>query len=81
MASAIVTYTTFVLVSIKGMFTGSARYWGWLILLLLLMAMGGKAYLNQAVQGLGVTGMTDQVSWGLYIANFTSWWVWQQPLS
>ena len=71
MASSIMTYTTFVFLSIKGMFSGGVRYRGWLGFLLLVMAMGGWAYSRQAVQGLGVTGMTDQVSWGLYIANFT----------
>jgi molybdopterin-containing oxidoreductase family membrane subunit len=35
------------------------------------MAVGFFAYYRQVVHGLGVTGMTDQVSWGLYIANFT----------
>ena len=26
---------------------------------------------RQFAHGLAITGMTDQVSWGLYIANFT----------
>ncbi|MBP7745554.1 MAG: polysulfide reductase NrfD [Phycisphaerae bacterium] len=33
--------------------------------------LGVYAYCQQLVQGLVTTGMTDQVSWGLYIANFT----------
>ncbi|MBU0638723.1 MAG: polysulfide reductase NrfD [Planctomycetes bacterium] len=33
--------------------------------------LGIYAYCQQLVHGLVVTGMTDQVSWGLYIANFT----------
>ncbi|NUQ65502.1 MAG: polysulfide reductase NrfD [Pirellulales bacterium] len=33
--------------------------------------LGLNAYCRQIVHGLAVTGMTDQVSWGLYIANFT----------
>ncbi|MCP4571403.1 MAG: polysulfide reductase NrfD [bacterium] len=53
------------------MFTGGPRYYAWLSFLVLLMAAGAAAYYRQAVLGLGVTGMTDQVSWGLYIANFT----------
>ncbi|MBL9120857.1 MAG: polysulfide reductase NrfD [Phycisphaerae bacterium] len=32
---------------------------------------GLNAYCKQMVFGLATTGMTDQVSWGLYIANFT----------
>jgi len=33
--------------------------------------LGLRAYCNQLAFGLSTTGMTDQVSWGLYIANFT----------
>ena len=37
-----------------------------------IIALGGVyAYCQQLVHGLVTTGMTDQVSWGLYIANFT----------
>jgi len=53
------------------MFTGGPRYRAWLAFLVVLMGVGGFAYYRQAVHGLGVTGMSDQVSWGLYIANFT----------
>jgi molybdopterin-containing oxidoreductase family membrane subunit len=53
------------------MFTGGKRYHYWLLFLVGLMVIGAFGYYRQAVHGLGVTGMTDQVSWGLYIANFT----------
>ncbi|MBK6809202.1 MAG: polysulfide reductase NrfD [Sandaracinaceae bacterium] len=33
--------------------------------------VGANAWANQVVEGMGVTNMTDHVSWGLYIANFT----------
>lgn len=71
MAQALVSYFGFVFKSVRGMFVGGTRYYLWLGFLLILMAAGGVAYYRQAVYGLGVTGMTDQVSWGLYIANFT----------
>ncbi len=64
-------YLTFVFKSVRGMFRGGKRYHSWLGFLVMLMALGGWAYKNQAMEGLGVSGMTDQVSWGLYIANFT----------
>ena len=32
---------------------------------------GTDAYARQLVHGLAITGMTDHVSWGVYIANFT----------
>jgi len=53
------------------MFTGGRRYYLWLAFLSVLIGLGVLAYYRQTVHGLGVTGMTDQVSWGLYIANFT----------
>src|SRR5512143_3203111 len=39
--------------------------------LTLIMLLGGYAYSVQLRSGLGVTGMSDHVSWGLYISNFT----------
>lgn len=51
--------------------SGSKRYWAWVILLLTVIAVGFYAYLNQYNNGLGVTGMSRDVSWGLYIAQFT----------
>jgi molybdopterin-containing oxidoreductase family membrane subunit len=36
-----------------------------------VMLVGGYAYSLQLRYGLGVTGMSDHVSWGLYISNFT----------
>jgi molybdopterin-containing oxidoreductase family membrane subunit len=39
--------------------------------LTLLTLVGFYTYAEQFAQGLTLTGMTDQVSWGLYIANFT----------
>jgi molybdopterin-containing oxidoreductase family membrane subunit len=39
--------------------------------LALIMGIGGYCYSLQLRYGLAVTGMSDQVSWGLYISNFT----------
>lgn len=52
-------------------FVGDWRYLGWMTLLSCIALLGLNAYAKQLVQGLSATGMTDQVSWGLYIANFT----------
>ncbi len=52
-------------------FVGDWRYHAWMLLLTVIALFGINAYAKQFVQGLAVTGMTDQVSWGLYIANFT----------
>jgi molybdopterin-containing oxidoreductase family membrane subunit len=40
-------------------------------ILTVVALIGLHAWCQQLVHGLVVTGMTDQVSWGLYIANFT----------
>ncbi len=50
---------------------GSKKYWGLLIVLLAIMGVGGICYLFQWNYGLGITGMSRDVSWGLYIAQFT----------
>lgn len=50
---------------------GGRMYWTWLAVLGLVILTGGVFYARQLAEGLAVTGMTDQVSWGAYIANFT----------
>ncbi len=60
----------FTIGSLKVVLRGPASYWGWLLLLAVLMAIGGGAYLNQLNEGLGVTNLEDQLSWGFYIGNF-----------
>jgi Ni/Fe-hydrogenase subunit HybB-like protein len=51
-------------------FSGSRGYAGWLIFLSVIVLIGLNAYSRQLVHGLILTGMSDEVSWGLYIANF-----------
>jgi len=51
--------------------SGSRVYYAWVGFLLLLIAIGGIAYVRQLNDGLIVTQMRDQVSWGFYIGNFT----------
>ncbi len=51
--------------------SGSSRYYKLLGVLLTLMAVGLAAYLIQNERGLTVTGMSRDVSWGIYIAQFT----------
>ena len=47
------------------------RFKAWLAALLLLIGIGGFCYSIQLGTGLGVTGMSRDVSWGLYIGQFT----------
>jgi len=50
---------------------GNQGYWGWLIFLLALMGIGFVCYLYQFFEGLKITGMSRDVSWGLYIGQLT----------
>lgn len=50
---------------------GGSRYWLWMGFLFVLVLIGFLSYLKQLSEGLGITGMGRDVSWGLYIANFT----------
>ncbi len=50
---------------------GSKKYWIWLGLLLAVMAVAFAVYIDQFLNGLMITGMSRDVSWGFYIANFT----------
>jgi Ni/Fe-hydrogenase subunit HybB-like protein len=51
--------------------TGGKGYWRWITLLLGLMALGFISYMRQFSSGLGITGLSRDVTWGLYIAQFT----------
>ena len=50
---------------------GSKTYWTWVLALLAAIGAGFLVYLWQLQVGLGITGMSRDVSWGFYIANFT----------
>jgi molybdopterin-containing oxidoreductase family membrane subunit len=51
--------------------TGSRRYWTLLAVLAGLVAVGFATYLHQLSVGLGITGLSRDVPWGLYIAQLT----------
>jgi [DsrC]-trisulfide reductase subunit P len=50
---------------------GSPTYWGWIVLLLAVVGAGFMTYLYQFQEGLKITGMSRDVSWGLYIGQLT----------
>lgn len=64
-------YLTFLVRCFRLSFVGDARYYAWMTVLTIVALLGLNAYCKQFVHGLGLTGLTDQVSWGFYIANFT----------
>jgi Ni/Fe-hydrogenase subunit HybB-like protein len=52
-------------------FVGGRKYWIWMVCLLVVMGAGFISWLYQFRVGLGITGMSRDISWGVYIANFT----------
>ena len=50
---------------------GSRKYWLWLGFLGTLIFIGFLAFLAQLQYGLGITGMSRDVAWGFYVAQFT----------
>jgi len=51
--------------------SGSTRYRAWVGGLLLVILVGVFFYIRQFNEGLGITGMSRDVTWGFYIAQFT----------
>ncbi|MBQ7457480.1 MAG: polysulfide reductase NrfD [Desulfovibrio sp.] len=56
---------------LEKLLTGPKRYYLWLLFLVCVIAACAVAYSVQLMTGLGVTGMNRDVSWGLYISQFT----------
>jgi len=58
-------------VALKQIFTGSRNYYLWIGFLSFWILLGLGTYVIQLKDGLIVTAMRDQVSWGFYLSNFT----------
>ena len=56
---------------IEKVLKGKPAYWMWLALLGVFIVIGAVCYLRQFMIGLGLTGMGRDLSWGLYISQFT----------
>ena len=50
---------------------GSPLFYAWMTVLTAISLVGLNAWAQQMAGGMVLTNMTDHVSWGLYIANFT----------
>jgi molybdopterin-containing oxidoreductase family membrane subunit len=57
--------------TLKFITKGGKWYYAWLALLLVLIISGVFSYIKQIEDGLILSHMRDQVSWGFYISNFT----------
>jgi Ni/Fe-hydrogenase subunit HybB-like protein len=51
--------------------TGGKGYWAWIAALLAVACAGGWCYAAQLQTGLGITGLSRDITWGLFIAQFT----------
>ncbi len=66
-----VTYLRFLWRSLVLAFDGTWRFYAWMAVLTAVFLVGLNAWGEQLLHGMQVTALTDHVSWGLYIANFT----------
>jgi len=66
-----VSYPRFVWRSLVLATDGNLLFYAWMTLLTAIALVGANAWAHQVTSGMIVTNMTDHVSWGLYIANFT----------
>jgi molybdopterin-containing oxidoreductase family membrane subunit len=67
----VLTYLRFLRRGLGLAFTGSWRFYAWMIVLTAIALVGLHAWGTQLEHGMQVTGLSDHVSWGLYIGNFT----------
>ncbi len=56
---------------IEKVLKGNSNYWMWLAFLSAFVGVGAICYLRQYLYGMGLTGMGRDLSWGLYISQFT----------
>ena len=69
--SHLVTYPRFLWECVKISFDGGPVFYAWMTTLTAVALVGVNGWANQMAEGMVLTNMTDHVSWGLYIANFT----------
>ncbi len=58
-------------IALRQIFIGNRAYYLWIAFLSFFILLGLSAYIDQFNRGLITTAMRDQVSWGLFISNFT----------
>ncbi|MCN4143920.1 MAG: polysulfide reductase NrfD [Thiohalomonas sp.] len=56
--------------AMKTALKGGPLYYMWMSFLLVLIGITAWSYSHQWTEGMVITGLSDQVSWGFYIANF-----------
>jgi len=69
--SHLISYPRFLLRALAMATDGNLAFYAWMTMLTAVALVGANAWAHQVVDGMAVTNMSDHVSWGLYIANFT----------
>ncbi len=69
--TAITSYPKFIGRALWLATEGSFAFYAWMTALTAVFLVGVNAWAHQVAGGMISTNMTDHVSWGLYIANFT----------
>jgi len=67
----LVSYPRFIWRSLVLSTEGNLAFYAWMTALTAIALVGVNAWSHQVLEGMVVTDMSDHVSWGLYIANFT----------
>lgn len=70
-SQAVASYPRFIWRMFLRAFDGGWKFYAWMFVLTAIALVGANAWAHQAVDGMAHTNMSDHVSWGLYIANFT----------
>ncbi len=65
------SYTKFLRLALHLATQGGWTFYAWMIFLTCVALVGANSWAIQVRDGMITTAMTDHVSWGLYIANFT----------
>lgn len=60
----------FVVDFLRAGFTGGLLFWAWMLFLAFFIMLWGYGEYMQIANGMIVTNLNDQVSWGLYLASF-----------
>lgn len=69
--AAVVSYPSFLRKALSVATEGNLLFYAWMTALTAVWLVGVNAFAWQMVHGQGLTAMTDHVSWGMYIGNFT----------
>ncbi len=69
--SHLISYPKFLSRSLALATEGNLLFYAWMLVLTAVALVGANAWAQQVARGMATTNMTDHVSWGLYIANFT----------